>query len=72
MQSETDLSDLSPSSKVPAIDDSRLAGDNALAVEAQDELQNVITQFVDRLRVEEQQLVLQAGEYVRQVQSVRS
>ena len=46
----------------PRFDPSRLAEDHALAVEAQDEMKNIITKFVDLLKEEEQQLEVQAGE----------
>ena len=46
----------------PRFDPSRLEEDHALAVEAQDEMKNIITKFVDLLKEEEQQLELQAGE----------
>lgn len=44
----------------PRFDPSRLAEDHALAVEAQDEMKNIITKFVDMLKEEEQQLEVQA------------
>ena len=46
----------------PKFDPSRLAEDHALAVEAQDEMKNIITKFVDLLKEEEEQLEAQAGD----------
>ena len=46
----------------PKFDPSRLAEDHALAVEAQTEMKNIITKFVDLLKEEEHQLEIQAGE----------
>ena len=65
MKSDTDLSlEAKLPLNSPRFDPSRLAEDHALAVEAQDEMKNIITKFVDLLKEEEQQLEVQAGERI--------
>ena len=65
LKSDTDLSlEAKLPLNSPRFDPSRLAEDHALAVEAQDEMKNIITKFVDLLKEEEQQLEVQAGERI--------